>query len=100
LKLLKSEDAKYEVEKAMILCQMNNFDAGMLYLYERAKLFKQILNYYIASNDQTKVLKTCERYGDDDPNLWIDALWYFSTTDESDQIILVLNRMYSSNIKS
>lgn len=98
LKLLKSADAKYEVEQAMILCQMNHFDAGMLYLYERAKLFKQILKYFIDSNDQIKVLETCERYGNDDPNLWIDALWYFSTTDETDRIIQVLNRMYSSKL--
>jgi hypothetical protein len=92
LKLLKSPDAKYDVEQAMILCQMNHFDPGMLYLYERSKLFKQILNYYIENNDQIKVLETCERYGDKDTNLWIDALWYFSTTDENENIIKVLDR--------
>lgn len=94
LKLLSSPNAKYDNEQALILCQMNHFDAGMLFLYERVKLFKQILNYHLANKDENKIMETCNKYGDEDPNLWIDALWFFSTTDASDKLVHVLNRMF------
>jgi len=93
MKLLQSGKAKYEVEQAMVLCQMSHFDAGLLYLYEKAKMFKQILNNFIATNNSTKVLQTCQKYGDQEPNLWVDALWYFSNTDDNDKTIQVLNEI-------
>ncbi|CAG2182887.1 unnamed protein product, partial [Oppiella nova] len=93
MKLLQSGKAKYEVEQAMVLCQMSHFDAGLLYLYEKAKMFKQILNNFIATNNSTKVLETCQKYGDQEPNLWVDALWYFSNTDDNDKTIQVLNEI-------
>ena len=98
MKLLQSGKAKYEVEQAMVLCQMSHFDAGLLYLYEKAKMFKQILNNFIATNNSTKVLQTCQKYGDEEPNLWVDALWYFSNTDDNDQTIQVLNGTTISGI--
>ena len=75
----------------MILCQMSHFEAGLLYLFEKSKMFKPILNHFIAINDGIKVLETCERYGEEDPNLWVDALWYFSKTDDSEKTIQVLS---------
>ena len=30
--------AGYDLDQALILCQMNNFKAGILFLYEKAKL--------------------------------------------------------------
>jgi len=30
--------AKYDLDQALVLCQMNNFKAGILYLYEKAHL--------------------------------------------------------------
>ena len=30
--------AKYDLDQAMVLCQMNDFKAGILYLYEKAHL--------------------------------------------------------------
>ena len=95
LKLLKSESAKYEVEQAMVLCQMSHFDAGLLYLYEKSKLFKPILNHFVSTKDGIKVLQTCEQYGDEDPNLWVDALWFFSKTDDSEKTIRVLNGLFN-----
>ena len=80
----------------MILCQMSHFEAGLLYLYEKSKMFKPILNHFIEINDGIKVLETCERYGKEDPNLWVDALWYFSKTDDSEKTIQVLNGLFFS----
>ena len=38
LELLKSKTAKYDIDHALVLAQMHNFKAGILYLYEKAKL--------------------------------------------------------------
>ena len=91
LKLLKSETAKYDVEQAMILCQMSHFEAGLLYLHEKSKMFKPILNHFVSINDGNKVFETCQRYGDEDPNLWVDALWYFSKTEDNEKTIQILS---------
>ncbi len=29
----------YDLDQALVMCQMNNFKAGILYLYEKAKLW-------------------------------------------------------------
>ena len=38
LELLKYKNAKYDIDHALVLAQMHNFKAGILYLYEKAKL--------------------------------------------------------------
>ena len=38
LELLQNPEAGYDLDQALVLCQMNNFKAGILYLYEKAKL--------------------------------------------------------------
>lgn len=78
MNFLKEDGANYDFKKAMILCQMSNFMPGVIYLYEKARMFKQILAHYIAKNDSANVIETCQRYGDEERNLWIEALWYFS----------------------
>ncbi len=35
--------ACYDLDQALVMCQMNNFKAGILYLYEKARLYQQIL---------------------------------------------------------
>lgn len=77
MEILKSSDSKYDLEEAMIFCKMNNFGEGIIHLYEKAKLYRLILNHYIKENNQEEIMKTCEKYENDNPNLWIDALWYF-----------------------
>ena len=40
LELLQKPQAKYDIDHALILCQMNNFKVGILYLYEKAHLYQ------------------------------------------------------------
>ncbi|XP_054160559.1 vacuolar protein sorting-associated protein 11 homolog [Oppia nitens] len=98
LKLLKNNEAKYEVEQAMVLCQMSHFDAGLLYLYEKAKMFKPILNYYISNGNGANVLEICQKYGNEDSNLWVDALWYFSKTEDNEKTIKVINEIETKRL--
>ena len=78
MNFLRNEGANYDSKKAMILCQMSNFTPGVLYLYEKNRMFKQILAHFISRADSDKVIEVCTKYGEEEPNLWVDALWHFS----------------------
>ncbi|CAN8016525.1 unnamed protein product [Ixodes persulcatus] len=81
--MLRSWESMYDLDQAMVLCQMNNFRRGILHLYEKAKLYQQILSYHIENSEYDSVIKICERFGTNDPNLWIQALWFFAQAGES-----------------
>ena len=56
--------------------------AGMLFLYEKNGMYQRILQYHMDNNEYMNILDTCKRYGTQDPNLWIQALQYFSKREE------------------
>lgn len=73
--LLESSDSNYDKHQTLILCQAANFRPGILYLYEENKLYQQILNHHLNQQDYQSVLTCCRRFGNQDPNLWVQALW-------------------------
>lgn len=93
MSFLRNEGANYDSKRAMIICQMSNFIPGVLYLYEKSQMFKQILAYYVSRGDSDKVIEVCKQYSEKAPNLWVDALWYFAERYNAGQeanILLVL----------
>ncbi|KAJ8321881.1 hypothetical protein KUTeg_000352 [Tegillarca granosa] len=83
LELLKNPEAKYDLDQALVLCQMNNYKAGILYLYEKAHLYQQILRYHMEHNEYVHVIDSCKRFGQQDSNLWVLALSYFARKEEN-----------------
>ncbi|XP_024946618.1 vacuolar protein sorting-associated protein 11 homolog isoform X2 [Cephus cinctus] len=75
VRLLQSSEASYDKDQILILCHQHNFRRGILYLYEERKLYQEILQYHLREGDSEQVLATCKRFGHQDPNLWIQALW-------------------------
>lgn len=75
VRLLQNSEANYDKDQTLILCQIHNFRSGILYLYEEGKLYQQILQYHIRQRDYKAVLTTCRRFGQQDPSLWVQALW-------------------------
>ncbi|XAR68173.1 hypothetical protein NMG60_11003211 [Bertholletia excelsa] len=92
LKLLKSawpldmEHPLYDVDLAIILCEMNAFKEGLLYLYEKMKLYKEVIACYMQVHDHEGLIACCKRLGDSDkggdPSLWADVLKYFGELGE------------------
>ncbi|KRT81937.1 hypothetical protein AMK59_5836, partial [Oryctes borbonicus] len=76
LKLLQNSDSKYDKPQALVVCHMHGFSSGILYLYEEQKLYQQILRYHMSQDDSISVLSCCRRYGQQEPTLWIHALFY------------------------
>ncbi|XP_012258670.2 vacuolar protein sorting-associated protein 11 homolog [Athalia rosae] len=75
VRLLQSSEASYDKDQALILCQQHNFRRGILFLYEERKLYQEILQCHLCEGDNEQILATCKRFGHQDPNLWVQALW-------------------------
>ncbi|KAL8031083.1 hypothetical protein ABFX02_13G002900 [Erythranthe guttata] len=80
------EQPLYDVDLAIILCEMNSFKEGLLYLYEKMKLYKEVIACYMQAHDHEGLIACCKRLGDSgkggDPSLWADLLKYFGELGE------------------
>ena len=65
-----------------MLAQVHDFRAGILYLYEKAKLFQQIVIYHMEKQNYVQVIDTCKKHGTRDSSLWVKALTYFASRPE------------------
>ncbi|CAK9817084.1 Vacuolar protein sorting-associated protein 11 homolog [Anthophora quadrimaculata] len=75
VRLLQSLEACYDKDQILILCHQHNFSHGLLFLYEKSELYQEILWYHLREGNSEQVLATCKRFGHQDPNLWVQALW-------------------------
>ncbi|RNA18522.1 vacuolar sorting-associated 11 -like protein [Brachionus plicatilis] len=101
LEFLMSNDTSYDMSLALTLCQLHQFKAGLLYLYEKNAMYQRILQYHMDNNDHISILDTCKRYGIHDPNLWIQSLQYFSKRDGynlKDFIMQILTNIEKFNL--
>lgn len=83
---LDQEHPLYDVDLVIILCDMNGFKEGLLYLYEKMKLYKEVIACYMQAHDHEGLIACCKRLGDSgkggDPTLWADVLKYFGELGE------------------
>ncbi|KAM3367069.1 hypothetical protein ACQJBY_015998 [Aegilops geniculata] len=92
LALLKSawtpemEEPLYSVDLALIICNANAFKDGLLFLYEKLKLYKEVISCYKQAHDHEGLIACCKKLGDStqggDPSLWGDLLNYFGELGE------------------
>ncbi|XP_017787997.1 PREDICTED: vacuolar protein sorting-associated protein 11 homolog [Habropoda laboriosa] len=83
IRLLQSSEACYDKDQILILCYQHNFSRGLLYLYEKSELYQEILWYHLQNGNSEQVLATCKRFGHQDPNLWVQALWNVARNKEA-----------------
>ncbi|KAA8526594.1 hypothetical protein F0562_008203 [Nyssa sinensis] len=110
LRLLKSawpaevEQPLYDIDLAIILCEINDFKEGLLYLYEKMKLYKEVFTCYMQAHDHEGLIACCKKLGDSgkggDPSLWADLLKYFGELGEecSKEVKEVLTCIERDNI--
>ena len=72
--LLKDQSDKYNNDHALVLCQLNNFQPGLLYLYQKMEMYDQILKHYFSEGDMESGINTCRKFGGQSPQLWVTAL--------------------------
>nr|XP_010942636.1 vacuolar protein-sorting-associated protein 11 homolog [Elaeis guineensis] len=80
------EQPLYDADLAVILCEMNKFKDGLLFLYEKMKLYKEVVACYMQAHDHDGLIMCCKKLGDSthggDPSLWGDLLKYFGELGE------------------
>ena len=80
------EHPLYDVDLAVILCEMNAFKDGLLFLYEKMKLYKEVIACYMQAHDHEGLIQCCKKIGDSsqgrDPSLFGDLLKYFGELGE------------------
>ena len=74
MKVLKSEDAKYDEDLALVHCHLYGFRKGLLFILEEKGHYSQILHHHVEAGDLTAVIATCRSFGAQNPNLWVEAL--------------------------
>ena len=77
LALLKRSDVRYTQSHALLLCLQHTFDDGTVLLYEKLGWHGELFHHYAEKKDSEAVLRTCRRYSEADPQLWVRALRYF-----------------------
>ncbi|EGG22194.1 RING zinc finger-containing protein [Cavenderia fasciculata] len=90
----------FDEDHALILAQVHNWKQGILYLYEKLKLYNEIIEYHMENSDFEGLIKACKKYGDKDPNLWVQVLSYFATNKENcqNEIAEVLSNIDKDNL--
>ena len=80
LDLLKDLFKKHpkDTERASTLCTLNNFEEGIVFLYESLNSYESLLRYYMQIKSFDKVIETCTMYSENDASLWEKALTYFA----------------------
>ncbi|KAL2635425.1 hypothetical protein R1flu_006904 [Riccia fluitans] len=80
------QQPRYDVDLALVLSQMHNFRDGLLFLYEKMKLYKEVMNVYMKDGDYQGLISCCKRLGDasrgGDSSIWSDVLTYFGERGE------------------
>jgi len=77
----KAKTNSYDVDHALFICQINDFKPGKLFLYEKNKLYMELLFHHMEEKAYAEIMKVCKQFGDKEPNLWIHALSYFAKQD-------------------
>ncbi|XP_040575131.1 vacuolar protein sorting-associated protein 11 homolog [Lepeophtheirus salmonis] len=72
LDLLRTQNCN--LDQALILCKNASCKSGLLYLYEKKRIYDEILVYHVREGDTRNALETCRKFGDEDRQLWVSAL--------------------------
>jgi hypothetical protein len=82
LQLLECCDCAPDPEHTLLLCQLHDFGEGKLLMFERLKMYGEILQHHCNSGNSDRIVQCCKHFGTRDPSLWISALGYFASQPE------------------
>ncbi|XP_055330942.1 vacuolar protein sorting-associated protein 11 homolog [Paramacrobiotus metropolitanus] len=77
MRLLQQENC-CDPMQALLLCQLNDFAPGILYMFEQKHMYTEILQFFMDRHSFEQVVQTCRRFGDKESHLWVQAFWFFS----------------------
>lgn len=75
--LLRRPAVTYDAGQALLLCLQYQWTEGLVFLYEKAGRYRELLRLYEAACDDDAILRTCRRFAETEPRVWLHALRYF-----------------------
>ncbi|KAL2389865.1 hypothetical protein RJ035_001795 [Blastomyces gilchristii] len=79
-KLIKGKDIPVSTSNVLLLSDLSNFREGTTLVQEQQGLCSDIFRSYTSAKDTAGVIKALRKYGPQEPQLYIDALTYFSSS--------------------
>lgn len=99
LALLKNPRARFDDAHALTLCQMHSFHAGIVFLYEKLKLYHEIVQFHMYQHGYNELIAAVIRYGEADVALWVQVLAYFASLEKCEaQLMRVLEHIDRDNL--
>lgn len=103
LSLLKDDAIQYDSNQALMLCQLKQFDEGIVYLYEKKGMYNDILRFWMDKEETDRVIEAVRKYGPKDPSLYPMVLTYFSSSPDilsksTPELLSVLNHIDSEDL--
>ncbi|CDH55166.1 vacuolar membrane protein [Lichtheimia corymbifera JMRC:FSU:9682] len=103
LALLKDQAVDYDTNQALVLCQLKQFDEGIVYLYEKTGMYSDIVQFWIDKEETDRVIEAVRKYGPKDSSLYPMVLTYFSSNAEvlsksTPELLSVLNHIDSQDL--
>lgn len=86
--LISSPNTEFDEDHVLVLCQLQKYKAGQLYMYQRMELYDEIIQYHMENNEPDMVIKACKSYANNNSGLWMKALSYFANRENSKQEII------------
>ncbi|KAL1985395.1 hypothetical protein VTN96DRAFT_7956 [Rasamsonia emersonii] len=79
-KLIEGKDIPISTSNVLLLSDLSNFREGTTLVREQEGLRSDIFRSYTAAKDTQGVIKALRKYGPEEPQLYIDALAYFTSS--------------------
>ncbi|KAI9491576.1 hypothetical protein BDB00DRAFT_766754 [Zychaea mexicana] len=103
LALLKDDSVEYDTNQALVLCQLKQFDEGIVYLYEKTGMYTDILRFWMDKEETDRVIESVRKYGPKDSSLYPMVLTYFSSNPEilsksTPELLSVINHIDSQDL--
>ena len=83
MNLLEDQNATYDDNHGLMLCRLYDFGKGLLFLLEKLQFYSDILGYYMEFREMQQLMVFCKKFGDKDPNLWMQALQFLAQQDDA-----------------
>jgi hypothetical protein len=100
MNLLKSTSARYDVDQALLLCKKHEFEKGILYLYSKLRLFREIIVHHAQQKQYAKLIRACKKHAATEPELWTQALQIFAEAQQpcEEEIQITLENIERFNL--
>ncbi|KAI5291018.1 hypothetical protein KEM54_006646 [Ascosphaera aggregata] len=81
-KLIEGKEISMSTSNVLLLSDLSSFREGTTLVQEQAGLLADIFRSYTTAKDTSGVIKALQKYGSREPQLYVDALTYFTSSKE------------------